>query len=77
MSFKMERMEEQQAGRPHLLDYSAEWWNIVWRFEKILLKNSIQYVQNLTVQMMDDICHKVLDSIAPTNGEEAATLNGR
>uniref|UniRef100_A0A183BVT2 CYCLIN domain-containing protein n=1 Tax=Globodera pallida TaxID=36090 RepID=A0A183BVT2_GLOPA len=61
MSFKMERMEEQQNGRPHQLDANAEWWNL--------------YVQNLTVPMMDDICHKVLDSLA--NGEETTMQNGQ
>ncbi|KAL3095934.1 hypothetical protein niasHS_005693 [Heterodera schachtii] len=62
MSFKMERMEEQQIGRTFHFDASTEWWNL--------------YVQNLTVPMMDDICHKVLDSIAPANGEDAPMANG-
>lgn len=31
----------------------------------------LQYVKNLSVPMMDDICHKVLDLITP-NGDETS-----
>ncbi|KAL7074419.1 hypothetical protein ACQ4LE_006735 [Meloidogyne hapla] len=48
MSFKMERIGESPEGEDKMGE-DAEWWNT--------------YVQNLTVPMMENICHKVLDCL--------------
>ncbi|KAI3420284.1 hypothetical protein GPALN_003598 [Globodera pallida] len=42
---------ERAVEKPFQIDSNIEWWNI--------------YVQNLSVSLMDDICHKVLDAIGP------------
>uniref|UniRef100_A0A1I8B681 CYCLIN domain-containing protein n=1 Tax=Meloidogyne hapla TaxID=6305 RepID=A0A1I8B681_MELHA len=49
MSFKMARMGEGPEGEAKM-GADTEWWDI--------------YVQNLTVSMMEDICHKVLDCLS-------------
>uniref|UniRef100_A0A914KLU0 Cyclin-like domain-containing protein n=1 Tax=Meloidogyne incognita TaxID=6306 RepID=A0A914KLU0_MELIC len=49
MSFKMARMGEGPEGEAKM-GADTKWWDI--------------YVQNLTVQMMEDICHKVLDCLS-------------
>lgn len=51
MSFKMARMEEkQQNAEQAKLGTDSEWWEV--------------YVRNLTVDMMEGICHKVLDCLS-------------
>ena len=60
MSFKMARMADDEGDQAKM-GTDHDWWDKVgyFAFDWMISKFSLlQYVQNLTVQMMEEICHK-------------------